>query len=204
MGQGATGVMIMKTSLYAAALAALLASTAATAVTYTSTRTVGAGTVDISITTDDTLGVLSDVNILDYVITLDAGVNSFTLDFGANSDFDISGAGFTATATDLLFDFDAPGYVLFQNPGPGSGGPFYCLQGVSACFDFDGPGEGFDPVAAVIGQVEVTRYSGVQVIASVGDAVVPEPASWVLMIAGFGMIGGALRRRSDPTARFAA
>jgi hypothetical protein len=32
---------------------------------------------------------------------------------------------------------------------------------------------------------------------------VPEPASWAMMIAGFGAIGGALRRHRAPTVRFA-
>lgn len=27
------------------------------------------------------------------------------------------------------------------------------------------------------------------------EAAIPEPASWALMIAGFGLVGGALRRR---------
>jgi hypothetical protein len=35
-------------------------------------------------------------------------------------------------------------------------------------------------------------------IANIGA--VPEPASWALMIAGFGMVGGALRRRTTATA----
>jgi hypothetical protein len=29
---------------------------------------------------------------------------------------------------------------------------------------------------------------------------VPEPASWAMMIAGFGLIGGAMRRRAAATA----
>lgn len=33
---------------------------------------------------------------------------------------------------------------------------------------------------------------------------VPEPATWLMMIAGFGAIGGALRRRSRPAAALAA
>lgn len=32
---------------------------------------------------------------------------------------------------------------------------------------------------------------------------VPEPATWAMMIAGFGLIGGALRRRQAPAVRFA-
>jgi hypothetical protein len=32
---------------------------------------------------------------------------------------------------------------------------------------------------------------------------VPEPASWVMMIAGFGAIGGALRRQSRRRLRYA-
>jgi hypothetical protein len=35
---------------------------------------------------------------------------------------------------------------------------------------------------------------------SVGDAAVPEPASWALMIAGFGMVGFAMRRRATAVA----
>ncbi len=31
----------------------------------------------------------------------------------------------------------------------------------------------------------------------------PEPASWAMMLAGLGAIGGALRRRGSPRVRFA-
>lgn len=40
-------------------------------------------------------------------------------------------------------------------------------------------------------------YLGSDAVYSVGNAV-PEPASWALMIAGFGLIGTALRRRRAP------
>ncbi len=33
-----------------------------------------------------------------------------------------------------------------------------------------------------------------------GDAGVPEPAAWTMMIAGFGLVGGAMRRRSTKVA----
>ena len=182
-------------ALLGAAAASLFAAGAAEAATYVANRSVGAGTVNLSITTDDTIGVLTDANIVDYLITLNDGVTTFTLDFGTNSDFDIFRDAFTATATDLLFDFGQDAYALFQSPAPGSGGPFYCLQGTGdfACFDFLGSAEGFDPVVSTQGQIERTALTGVQVIASVGA--IPEPATWGLMILGVGAVGGAVRRQ---------
>ena len=35
------------------------------------------------------------------------------------------------------------------------------------------------------------------------SAAVPEPASWALMVGGFGLLGGAMRRRSNARVRFA-
>jgi PEP-CTERM motif len=39
------------------------------------------------------------------------------------------------------------------------------------------------------------NYADLQFIARTGDLAVPEPASWALMISGFGLVGGAMRRR---------
>ena len=47
------------------------------------------------------------------------------------------------------------------------------------------------------GGVAVRSFSGVNFdTISISGATVPEPASWALMIAGFGLVGGAMRRRS--------
>jgi hypothetical protein len=35
------------------------------------------------------------------------------------------------------------------------------------------------------------------------QSVVPEPATWAMFIGGFGLVGGALRRRRDTVVRFA-
>ena len=57
-------------------LAALLTCTAAAAqaATYVSSHGVGAGTVAISITTDDTIGSLTKDNILDWTISVTSNV----------------------------------------------------------------------------------------------------------------------------------
>ena len=34
-------------------------------------------------------------------------------------------------------------------------------------------------------------------VAGLGNGTVPEPASWIMLIAGFGLIGAAMRRRAQ-------
>ncbi len=181
-----------------AALAALAFTAAsADALTYVAARGVGTGMVNLSITTDGTIGALGDANIVGWSITVAEGGDSFTLMPG-NSQSSMSG-GVSATATDLWFDFDNAGIWLIQTPVIGSGQPFWCVQGNFGCFDFDGPAEG---ILANFGGFSFVRqaYAGRQIIASVADGAVPEPGSWALMIAGFGLIGLAMRRRSSVTA----
>ncbi len=181
--------------------AALLAGTAiavpASATTYIGTRTIGTGSVNISITTDNTVGALTAANILSYTINLINTDATFTLT-QSNSSKLISGNAFSATANNLLFDFQAPGFALFQAPSIGSSATFYCLQGQgssSVCFDTLGAGEAVDAHNNFIFS-RVVR-TGFQVIASA--AAVPEPATWGLMILGFGMIGAASRSRKIKT-----
>lgn len=197
------GFQLKKLVLFAAtaAVASLLSATFADATTYVASRTVGNGSVDLSITTDGTLGVLSGGNITDWTIKLTQGAGSFTLFgplSGSNSTNLINGSAFSATATQLLFDYGAElnSFALFQAPNVGSGQTFWCVQ-TNGCFDFAGPAEGLLTTTS-FGDKTSSGYEGVQVIASAGG--VPEPATWALMITGFGMAGSALRRRRTAVA----
>jgi hypothetical protein len=105
---------------------------------YNINSTIGAGSVIGTVETDGTIGVLDEAQILDWNLALDDGTTTFTL-FGPlsgnNSQVRIDGAGFTATASDLLFDFSGvDSFVLFQNPSIGSGMNFWCVDGtIGAC-----------------------------------------------------------------------
>lgn len=150
----------------------------------------GIGSYNLSITTDDTIGVIQSLNILAYNIFVSNGTNDFTLT-QSNSTTLFSGMGLTATATDLLFNFSGSGFALFQSPMVGSGGPFFCFQ-ASPCFDFAGSGTGLAPVVAnsPIGN----RLQGTQIVATVAAAgAVPEPSTWAMMLIGFGFVGYGMR-----------
>ena len=177
---------------FAAACALLCAASSASAITYVANRAVGAGFVNLSITTDNTLGVLTASNIIDWSVLLaDGSANPAALLQGPgganNSSWTVQGNNLTATATDLYFDFSASaGNIAYVY---GSGTSFYCFQ-TSGCHGGFGAGE--------IVRVVNTTYqpvSGNQIIASAAGGAVPEPGAWALMLAGFGLAGSALRAR---------
>ena len=209
----------MKFDFRAAALAAfaLAAATAADATTYLGTRAIGAGSANLSITTDGTLGVVTASNILDWTIVLNGVSGSATLNgplsgnnstlYFTNSFGTTTPTALTATATDLSFDYAnyPPGvnnsaeYLLFVRFFT-SGYNYLCIQ-QNSCANFIG---GNDSVRIQHNANFAESYSsailtGVQVIASVPSGAVPEPASWALMIVGFGLAGSALRTRRRAT-----
>lgn len=178
------------------ALAMALAFAGASAradIVYTATRGVGSGTVNISITTDGTIGVIGTANILDWTISMVDGLDSFTLLgplSGSNSQVLIQGAALTATASDLLFNYDAAGspFGLFQSPAISSSILFYCFQ-VNGGFNFSGPGEAIDPRPD--NSYVSSARSGMQVIASATTTVAtPEPSAIGLALSGLIGIGG--------------
>ena len=176
-------------------------SSSALATTYVGVRTAGTATATLSITTDGTIGALSNSNITDWTIALSDAPDSFTLQgplSGSNSQLGIAGNALTATATGLYFNFSGSGYALFQSPGLGSSQLFYCLQ-ASTCFDFAGPGEGID--AHTNYNYQRNSLTGNVLIASVGGigGAVPEASTWMMMIVGFGAAGGAMRYRRRKT-----
>ncbi len=156
-------------------------------------RTIGAGSVTGTITTDGTLGQLATGNFIDWQLTLDDGLSSFTL-FGpnnvnSNSNLLLTSNSFIASATSLVFDFGAPGLALFQSPRVGSGRNWWCLDGTQAnCSN----GPNGDESLRVRGLTERTQQQLEPfVVASIVAPVqVPEPAS--LAFFGFGFAGLAL------------
>ena len=175
------------------AVIALASPSVACATVYVSGGPVnGIGSYTLSLTTDNTIGVIQSGNILAYNIFVSNGTSNFTLTEGNSTTF-VSGLGLTATATDLLFNFSGSGYALIQSAFVGSGGPFFCFQ-ASPCFDYVGSGTGLAPV--VSNTPIANRLEGTQIVASVaGAGAVPEPATWTMMLLGFGAMGVSLRRR---------
>lgn len=173
----------------AASVAALLAAVPAAAITYN--VNVGDSTLGAVgfIKTDGTIGTIGTANIVDWQFALaDNGVN-FTLNGAANSQRLVQGATLTATASGLFFDFSGTGLALFQNPSIGSGQNFICFVGNGVC---GGAGNRISITTSTFGDGIAQR--GLQQI-GVASGAVPEPASWAMLIAGFGLVGAVSRRR---------
>ena len=186
---------------------ALLSAAPAHATTYSGSRAIGDATALLSITTDNTLGGLTNANITDWTIQLSSGLNSATLNgplSGNNSSVIIAtGSAFAtnlnsnliATASDLKFNFDGNGFLGFFTGG--SANAFgYNLNGANGAGQCGGGGvfECLFFVNNSIVSFERTSPAGLQTLAIAAPGGVPEPASWALMIAGFGLVGGTLRR----------
>lgn len=174
----------------AGSLAAVLLAGAASAanITYAVNRTVGAGSVVGTITTDGTLGVLSASDIVSFNLELNGVGASYNLVSPAN--VYVSGVDLTATSHDLYFDFSGidGGRFLLQH-GPEDGHTYYCAAASSAdCI----AGESVVPVFYSDASSQIVPRSGEQVI----GVVVPEPAAWATMLLGFSLLGAVLRRRS--------
>jgi hypothetical protein len=114
----------------------------------------------------DAFNVSTDGRILS-VAPLDADLNPGSLSFGGFGAGDFTGV--------MLgnFTYDPAGVVGLVTP--------FIFQTVSAPLDANG-------------NFVVGRYGKV-VAAQFAAAAVPEPQSWAMMVAGFVMLGGALRRR---------
>lgn len=201
----------LKTLPVAAAIAMALGGatiTPAAAATYAGTRQVGAdGFVNLLLVTDDTLGILAEANILDWTVSFTNGLDSETL-FGPlsgdNSVLRLKAGALSASATQLLFDFEAEGLLLFATEfTPEVRG--YCMDG-QVFFQFRCNGlnasgseniffglHNLDNVKALVDGVAVIGVAVDGPAPTPGS--VPEPTAWALMIMGFGLAGAQLRRR---------
>lgn len=171
-----------------------IAASPASATVYVGTQMAGPnGSGTISVTTDGTVGALSAANILGFSITsVINGIAYASTSGGPGSNTTAFGNGLSATATQLIFDFTSDGFFGIADFVPGNTG--FCVDGAAAAFacSGDAPSLGFfATVAPNVYDVVSERRTGIQAIA----AVVPEPGTWFLLATGFGIVGGALRRR---------
>jgi len=77
--------------------------------TYSVDRTIGTGTITGFIETDGSLGVLGAGNFVDWSLLLNVGTDTYTLygpSSGNNSSVYVQGSDVTATATQVLFNFN--------------------------------------------------------------------------------------------------
>jgi PEP-CTERM motif len=151
-----------------------------------------------------------------WTLTLVGRINSFESNFGRSFGLSFGGDGSLAVGiagsafqyldgvgaiAQLAFPlgFDPSAYNSYQLSVAGglqsfsiNGSSIYSNQAIVGGIDspaiiFFGDGTGFANASANIRSLVFT---------SPGIAGVPEPASWALMIAGFGLVGSAMRRRA--------
>jgi hypothetical protein len=169
----------------------------ASATTYTVNQSIGgAGHVTGTIDTDGTIGTLTPSDFTAWNLVVQ-GLGASTLLTNTNSGVFISGAAASATASAILFDYNAAAdsFLLFQAGGYGHGNTYWCnASSLGTCFQ----GASAVPEAYNSASQQHESRSGIQAIAGAPG---PEPATWMTMVLGFGALGEAMRRRRKLTAR---
>jgi PEP-CTERM motif len=189
-----------------ATAASLCAAVEAHAVAYAGLMTIGQNTVDLKVVTDGTLGELDTFNFT-YVAKISRNGRTIFAGDGQNSGRGTGSSlstGLFATPTQLLFDTSVfrGGFFLGNSTFPAARicfantGAFSCELSASNQFVSA-------PTAAIafeemvngnrVLRLETMPINGQFVVANVTS--VPEPASWTLLIAGFGLTGAVMRRR---------
>ena len=108
-----------------------------------------------------------------------------TVNGGATSAYIDGGASFT-TSSNVMHLTSGPGRLTFFADDTRS--PFttdWSSGSIAALRVYDG----------VLGAAEIAELNRIPFV----NSAVPEPTAWALMITGFGFVGGAMRRRRQPT-----
>lgn len=175
--------MQSKAILCAAILAAttLLRTSAAQATVYNVDIVHNADSVIGTLTTDGTLGVLTDADITDYDVTISIGAASVEIVPRAGHSPEVIGDSLVATSSTLSFNFGSSTLDSFDIGG---------AVNESAILAFNADGNPSDDVEIQIGQAE-------DLFAATSDIVgttTPIPPSLLLFVSGLGVLGLIARR----------
>lgn len=187
------------TKLLLTAAAGALACGAANATVYTFVPNLTSGaTIVGTITTDGVTGDIGFSDITGLDVTVSDGNGSAHLGFS-----DVINTGplngiptlLHATATGLFFDFSGSPHAFVAY----SLGSAVCMAaGPTPCGSIEN-----NQLVLVNGVFHDSPvFSGLVEVAHVTGAV-PEPASWAMMVGGFGLVGGAMRSRRKTAISFA-
>jgi hypothetical protein len=137
------------------------------------------------------------IDSLDAQTSLDLGDANWSIVGGTKTFFSIGGTGADAgqilTFDEMLFGLQIIS-IHFGNAGTGSGGGG---ETIAYLFDFGASGAGF---------VDLNQQgfsNGVLITPPGGTPPVPEPATWLMFLVGFGVVGYSVRRRKPMLAQIA-
>jgi hypothetical protein len=159
------------------------------------TGTLQTDTVDGSITTDGTSGVLASSDILSWNLDLIDGLdsaNDFDLTTSNSSLVEDTGSALSATATGLSFNYSGSGEFLIQanSPGAYSGSHYFCFSTGGACL----AGETIAPLYIYTDGAVDTGTAAPVGSQPLNQSAVPEPSSYGLLLTGLLGLGGLKRK----------
>jgi hypothetical protein len=182
----------MKTRLAClAAVAALGLAAAAQATTYQGTETIDGATIDISLTTNGTIGVITSSDITAFDISMVDG--AYSADINNSTGYFSSWTNdLTATPTELSFNFQVDHTQIFFYDSTETD-TYFGLNDYASSQDFGFTFFPFPGAPGYPGTSGTVPESGELVLAT-APSPAPEPSTWALMLVGVGGMGLMLRR----------